>query len=251
MQDRRPSRKEDVLAPRRLRLAVATALATAATALLAAPAGAAVHVETRVEGPVHTLFQGVVVPKTGTVSDSNGDPHTTPTPTPLGAVLRASELKGFPVRLSWFDCCGGGWSGLFVDSVNAKPGDASHFWALKLNHKLAGGGAGAITATEGMKALFYYTRLNTRTGATQPTLGIVSSASAVKTKQRVTIQIYKYDDKARRSNAAGATVWVGSVGVHADSSGRATVSFATTGRKAIRATLSGAIRSKTLWVDVT
>jgi hypothetical protein len=239
------------LATRRLRLTVAAALAATATALLAAPASAAVHVETRVEGPVNTLFQGVVVPKTGTVNDTGGTPHTTSTPTPLGALLRGSDLKGFPVALSWFDCCGGGWKGFFISSINHKAGDASHFWALKINQKLAATGAGAITATEGMKALFYYTSFNARTGATQPTLGIVSSTAAAKVKQPVTIQVYKFNDKAERTAAAGATVWVGNVGVRTDSSGRAIVSFATTGRKAVKATLSGAIRSKTLWVDVT
>lgn len=249
--DNRPSRKEDALAPRRLRLIVATAAVTAAAALLgAAPAGAAVHVDLRVEAPAERLFQGTVVPVTGTLRDAEGVAHTTATPTPLGALVRFSRLRDTPLGLTWFDCCGGGWSGFFADSVGDLAGDATHFWALKVNQRLANVGAGAITAREGQRLLFYYTSF-TPAGATLPTLGLALSGTRTTVGGRIRVTVQSFDDAGRRRPAVGATVYAGARRLRTDATGRVTVSFPTAGRKTISATLPGAIRSRTAWVSVT
>jgi hypothetical protein len=98
------------LAIHRLRLIIATLAALLVPAALAGPALAA-HV--RVEGKAHSIFQGNARPIVGTLQG-----HTTTKRTALGALVKASRKQPFALRLTWSDCCGGGWSGLFVASIN-------------------------------------------------------------------------------------------------------------------------------------
>jgi hypothetical protein len=227
-----------------------TAAVTAIASLLAAAPAGAVQVDLRVEAPAQRLFQGTVVPVTGTLRDAEGVAHTTSTPTPLGALVRFSRLRDTPLGLTWFDCCGGGWSGFFADSVGDLAGDATHFWALKVNQRLASVGAGAITAREGGRLLFYYTSF-TPAGRTQPTLGLALSDTTAAVGRRIHITVQAFDDAGRRRPAVGATVYAGARRLRAGDAGRVTVSFPTAGRKTIGATLPGAIRSRTAWVTVT
>ena len=212
-------------------------LGAAATATAAAP----VHVKVRVEGPAHTVTQSRQVPITGTFAG-----HKLSGPTALGALLAAGRHRHFPVGLEWFDCCG-----FFVNSVAGVPGDATHFWAFKVGHTLSTVGAGAVTATPGMSALFYYTTFDPDTGATEPTLGLDPANRTIARGGTVTFTVSSWDDAGHGSAAAGAWVNVNGIATRADSTGHLTVQFTHTGTFPVKATLAGAIRSRTIWVHVT
>jgi hypothetical protein len=235
------------LAPRRLHIAAAAA----AIALLAPGAGTAgaVELDLRVEAPTRTVFGGTVVPATGTLRDAAGNSHTTRKETVLGGLVKAKRRAGFPVVLDWFDCCGGGWNGFFVRSIAGLAGDESHFWALKVGHRLASLGAGSIPARAGDRALLYYATFDPDTGATQRTLGIAASDRTVAPGDPVTITVRSFDD-AGEGRPARAWVWAGGVGVRATAAGRVTLAFQRPGRHRVRATRRGQIRSRTLWIDV-
>lgn len=222
---------------------LAAALAVLATIALGAaqPAAAAapVHVKVRVEGPTSTITQSDPAALTGTFAG-----HQLSTPTVLGALLKAGRVQHFKVGLQWFDCCG-----LFVNSIAGIPGDSTHFWALKVAQKLASVGAGAIPATPGLSVLFYYTTFDPNTGATEPTLGLNGRTTAtVDTPQTFTVR--SFDDAGKATPASGAWLHVGAIAVHADATGHVTVEFGHAGVFAVRATRSGAIRSRTIWVHV-
>jgi Domain of unknown function (DUF4430) len=239
---RRLSRKEDTLARTRLKHLAAPLAVIAAIGLGAAqPAGAAtpVHVKVRVEGPAATITQSDPVPLTGTFKG-----HQLSTPTALGALLRAGRRRHFNVGLQWFDCCG-----FFVDSIAGTSGDASHYWAFKVGQKLSSIGAGSIAATPGMSVLFYYTTFDPNTGATEPTLGL-SGKKTVAKGAAVTFTIDAFDDAGHATAASTAWLHVAGVAVHADAGGHVTVRFGHAGTFPVRATESGAIRSRTIWVHV-
>ncbi len=226
---------------RKLRLTLAAVLTVVAVLVAAGSAAARIHVHLRVEGPAHTVFQGRPVPFTGTVQG-----HSLDDPTPPGALLTASENRGFGVGLRWFSCCG-----FFVNSINSLPGDAGHFWAFKVGHVLSSVGAGSVTATPGMHALFYWTSFDADTGATQPTLGLRTTSRTIERGQTATFTVTSYDDAGSGTAAAHAWVAVNGAATRAGSLGRVTVRFVHTGTYAVRATLAGAIRSPRVWVHVT
>lgn len=225
-------------------------LSAALVALLLPAAAAADVVELRVEGPRDTVFQGSVRPLTGDLTDQDGNVHTTARETPLGALLRASDRRGFPVEHSWFDCCGGGWAGFFVNSIAGTPGDASHFWALKIGRTLAPAGAGAIAIRQGRTAFFYWTRFDQDTGATQPTLGVKASDRSVAPNRPVTFTVRSYDDAGDARRAQGAVVWAGGLGAGTGLDGKVSLRFRSAGRHCVEATRRGAIRSQSLCVTV-
>ena len=202
-------------------------------------AAAAVHVHVRVEGPTATVTQSDPVPITGTFIG-----HPLSTPTALGALLAAGRQHHFPVALQWFDCCG-----FFVNSIAGTPGDATHFWAFKVGHTLSGIGAGAVPATPGLSILYYYTTFNSATGATEPTLGL-DGRRTVGRGGTVTFTVTSWNDAGKGRAAGDALVSVGGIAVHADSTGHLTVQFSRAGTFPVRATLAGAIRSRTIWVHV-
>ena len=222
---------------------LAAVLAVLATIGLGAaqPAAAAapVHVKVRVEGPAATITQSDPVPLTGTFAG-----HQLSTPTALGALLKAGRVHHFRVGLQWFDCCG-----FFVGSIAGVPGDSTHFWAFKVGQKLSSIGAGAIPATPGLSVLFYYTTFDPNTGATQPTLGLNGRTTATVGAPE-TFTIRSFDDAGTPAAARGAWLHVGGLAVHADATGHVTVEFGHAGVFAVRATESGAIRSRTIWVHV-
>jgi hypothetical protein len=225
--------------PKHLAAALAVLAAIGLGAARPAAAAAPVHVKVRVEGPAGTITQSDPVPLTGTFAG-----HQLTSPTALGALLKASRVHHFKVGLQWFDCCG-----FFVGSVAGIPGDSTHYWAFKVGQKLSSIGAGAVPATPGLSVLFYYTTFNSSTGATEPTLGLSGHrTAAVGTTQTFTIA--SFDDAGKATPASGAWLHVGGLAVHADATGHVTVQFAHAGVVAVRATESGAIRSRTIWVHV-
>jgi hypothetical protein len=216
-------------------LAAALGLGAAPAAFAAAP----VHVKVRAEGPTATVTQSDPVPITGTFAG-----HQLSTPTALGALLAAGRAHHFPVALQWFDCCG-----LFVDSIAGVPGDSTHFWAFKVGHALSSIGAGSIKATPGLSVLFYYTTFNPATGATEPTLGL-NGRRTVTRGGTLTFAVTSWNDAGHATAAGGAWVNVGGIATRADAAGHLAVQFTRTGTFPVRATLAGAIRSRTIWVHV-
>ena len=225
---------------RRVRLTFAAALAVAAALTPAGPAAARIHVHLRVEGPAHTVFQGRPVPFTGTVKG-----HKLAHPTPLGALITASRTHGFGLGLKWFSCCG-----FFVNSINGLPGDSNHFWAFKVGHVLSSLGAGSVTATPGMHALFYWTSFDSGTGATQPTRGLRATSRTLEAGQTATFTVTSYDDAGTGTPAAHAWVAVNGAATRAGSLGKVTVRFVHAGTYVVRATKQRAIRSPRIWVRV-
>ena len=233
-----------------LRHLITVAAALIAVAVAAAPA-AAETVFTRVEGPDHTVFHNTVVPTTGTLTDQNGDPHTTSTETVLGALVTASHRRGFPLDLVWYDLGGGGWTGFFVNAVDGVAGDSSHFWALKIKHRLAAAGAGAIPARTGVGVLYYYTSFDPITYQTQHTLGIRTGDRTIAAGGTVAVSITSYDDAGVGEPSAAARVRVnGRVVAVTDTAGVATVEFPRAGTFQMRATGPGEIRSRRWTVTV-
>jgi hypothetical protein len=220
---------------------LATTVAVAVTLGLGATqtAAAAVHVHVRVEGPKTTITQSDPVPITGTFAG-----HPLATPTALGGLLAAGRQHHFKVGLQWFDCCG-----FFVNSIAGTPGDATHYWAFKVGHTLSEIGAGSINATRGLSVLFYYTTFNSATGATEPTLGL-DGRRTVARGGSVTFTVTSWNDAGHSRAAGGALVSVGGLAVDANSAGHLTVRFSRAGTYPVRATLPGAIRSRTIWVHV-
>lgn len=202
-------------------------------------AAAAVHVHVRVEGPTARVTQSDPVPITGTFVG-----HALSTPTALGALLAAGRQHHFDVALQWFDCCG-----FFVNSIAGIPGDATHFWAFKVGHTLSSIGAASVPATPGLSVLYYYTTFNSTTGATEPTLGL-DGARTVSRGGTVTFNVRSWNDAGQDRAAAGALVSIGGIAVRSDSTGHLAVQFSRAGTFPVRATLAGAIRSRTIWVHV-
>jgi hypothetical protein len=202
----------------------------------------ALAVGLRVEAPKGTVFQGGVTPFVGTLRG-----HTTAKRTALGALVTASRTKPFSLGLAWSDSFGGGWNGFFVTSIAGITPPPTAFWALKVDQRLSEVGLGATLVTSSSQVLVYYTTFDPVTFATQPTLGLTSSAGRVAAGHAVTFTVKSYDDAGTPTPAAGAWVWVNGTGVHADATGHATVRLAA-GRYQVRSTTHGAIRSRTLWV---
>ena len=222
---------------RRIRPA-AGLLALAVALALPAVAAAAIHVSVRVEAPTRTVVQTVDMPFTGTLQG-----HRLTGPTALGGLVAASRRSGFPVGLQWFDCCG-----FFVDSIAGLAGDANHYWAFKVNQRLAPLGAGSTTVRARDRVLFYYTAYKAATGATQPTLGLQVSTASPAAGGSVLFTVHSWNDAGVPSPAAGAWVWVNGVGTRVDSRGQALLAFGRAGTFAVRATRPGAIRSQTVWI---
>lgn len=223
------------------RLAAVVAVCAACLAAAGTAAAAPVHVKVRVEGPARTITQSIQVPISGTFVG-----HRLSGQTALGALLAAGRHRHFSVGLEWFDCCG-----FFLDSVAGIPGDARHFWAFKVGHTLSSVGAGAVKAKPGMRTLFYYTTFDPETGATEPTLGLDPARQTIAPGGSVRFTVSSWNDAGKGSPAGGAWVNVGGIATQADSTGHLAVRFTHTGTFPVRATLSGAIRSRTIWVHVT
>ncbi len=229
------------MATNRLRL-LFTAL-TAALLLALSSVAPALAAGLRVEAPKGTVFQGHVKPFVGTLQG-----HTTTKPTVLGALVTASRQKPFSLGLTWNDSLGGGWAGFFVNSIAGITPPSNAYWALKVGQKATQFGAGSTTVNASSQVLIYYTTFDPDTYATQPTLGLGRSASHVEPGGSVTFTVRSFDDAGTPSVAARAWVWVNGVASHVDSTGHVTVRLST-GTYRVRATMPGAIRSRTLRVS--
>jgi hypothetical protein len=228
------------LATNRLRL-LFTAL-TAALLLALSSISPALAAGLRVEAPKGTVFQGPVKPFVGTLRG-----HTTTRPTALGALVTGSRVKPFALGLGWSDSFGGAWNGFYVTSIAGIAPPPTAFWALKINQTLAAVGFGSAPVTSTSKVLVYYTTYDPDTFATQPTLGLGTSAAHVEPGGSVTFTVRSFDDAGTPTDAAGAWVWVNGVASRANATGHVTVRLAT-GSYRVRATMPGAIRSRTVLV---
>jgi len=211
--------------------------------LVAAPAtaGAAVHVNLRVEGPTSTVVASRPVPFVGTVKG-----HSLAQPTALGALITATRNHGVPLGLQWFDCCG-----FFVNSIDGVAGNATHYWAFKVDNVLAPNGAGQTPAVAGQRVLFYYTSFDPVTFATEPTLGITATTRAVHRFGKVRFRVTAYDDAGAGTAVVGANLWrQGRIVAHTNAKGKATLKFRKRGTYPVRATSAGKIRSQRLWITV-
>jgi len=228
------------LALHRLRPVIAALAALVLFALSAAPAMAA-HL--RVEGPKTSLWQAPTKPFVGTIKG-----HTTTKQTALGSLITASRKKPFQLGLSWSDCCGGGWSGFFVSSIDHVTPPSTAFWAFKLNNVVAESGLGSTVVTKDSNVLVYYTTFDPNTFATEPTLDLTASTHKPAVGKPVTFTVTQYDDAGTASAASGASVWLNGTAHHVGTDGKLTFRF-TRGRFSARATEPGAIRSQRLWVS--
>lgn len=224
----------------RFRQLLAALAVTLSLALLCA--GPAFATSIRVEAPKGTVFQGGVTPFKGTLQG-----QTTNKSTALGALVTASRTKPFKIGLQWNDQFGAGWAGFFLNSVVGISGNSSAYWAVKVDQRLTQVGIGSAVVTPSSKVLIYYTTFDPVTFATKPTLGITTSDTKVGKGGSVTFTVKAYDDAGAATTAANAWVWVNGVASRADGNGQVTVRLSE-GRYAVRATKSGTIRSKTLWV---
>lgn len=229
------------MATNRLRYLIAALAAVLMLAVSAPAFAASPQVHVRVEGGSGTLVWNTVRPFTGTVQG-----HALSTPTALGALITATGDANVPLGLEWFDCCG-----FFVNSINGRPGTPTSGWAFKVGNTLAQTGAGATPATNGQKVLFYFTKFDPVTFATQPTLSVSDNASKVKQGGTVTVKVRAYNDAGQGTLQPGAAVFVGNVQVGTtDSTGVARVKLTTKGRFQVRATFPSKIRSQRLWLTV-
>jgi hypothetical protein len=112
---------------------------------------------------------------------------------------------------------------------------------------LASVGFGSAQVTSSSRVLVYYTTFDPETFATQPTLGLTASSGRVEPGSAVTFTVRSFDDSGTPSVAAGAWVWVNGIASHVDIAGHVTVRLST-GSYRVRATMPGAIRSRTLRV---
>jgi hypothetical protein len=227
------------LAIHRLRLITVALVALLLSAALAAPALAA---SVRVEGRSHTIFQGHAKPFVGTLQG-----HTTTKQTALGSLVTASRKKPFQLGLTWNDCCGGGWAGFFVSSINHVTPPSNAFWAFKLGNAFASNGLGSTGVTSGSRILVYYTTIDPITGATEPTLGITASTLTPAPGSNVTFTVKAYDEAGTPTPAAGARVHVGATVYDANANGKVTVK-ASSGTFSVWASRVANIRSQRLSV---
>ncbi|MDX6534228.1 MAG: hypothetical protein QOF68_1972 [Gaiellales bacterium] len=225
----------------RLRQLLAALAVTLSMVLLSA--GPAFATAIRVEAPKDTVFQGSVTPFKGTLQGKKTTKNTA-----LGALVTASRTKPFKIGLQYNDSFGAGWAGFFLDSITGIAGTSSAFWAVKVDQKLTSVGIGAAVVTPSSKVLIYYTTFDPVTFATKPTLGITASDRKVKGGGSVTFSVKAYDDAGTATTAGGAWVWVNGVASKADSNGDVTVRLSK-GRYSVRATATGTIRSKSMWVQ--
>jgi hypothetical protein len=156
-------------------------------------------------------------------------------------------VKPFSLGLGWSDSFGGAWNGFYVKSIAGITPPPTAFWALKIGQKLSALGFGATEVTSSSQILVYYTKFDPETFATQPTLGLAASSRRVEPGSSVTFTVRSFDDGGTPSVAAGAWVWVNGVASHVDTTGHVTVRLST-GLYRVRATMAGAIRSRTIGV---
>jgi hypothetical protein len=210
----------------------------------AVPAVAApVTVNLRVEGKTATHYEAPVTVDVRTVDGHDGSgAHTCDTtgaggassPTAGGALAKASETAPFAWKGTWF----ASFSDFSVDTIDGETpnfGADATFWGFWVNGAFASAGVCSTKVQEGDRVL-----LAVATGS-EKALALAGPASANKgTPVPVTV--------TDGSGAPQAGASVGGALTGAD--GKASVSFASTGTQALKASAPNAIRSNALSVCV-
>ena len=140
--------------------------------------------------------------------------------------MTASRKAPFPLKLAWSDCCGGGWAGFFVSSIDNVAPPVTAFWAFKVNNVLATAGLGSTVVTKDSSVLVYYTTYDPDTFATEPTLNLAASTHKPAANAPVTFTVTQYDDAGTASAATHATVWLNGKAHHVNAQGTLTMRFA-------------------------
>lgn len=230
------------------RIRFTVAFLAALVTLAVASASPALAAGLRVEGLHATIFQGNVTPFVGTLHDQDGATHTTRQPTALGALVAASRSKPFSLSLLWSDSFGGGWNGFYISAINHVSPPPTAFWAVKVDQKLLQVGAGAAVVKASSHVLVYYTTFDPNPPyGTQPTLALTGPGHTT-VGAPLTFTVSEYDDAGVATPAAHAWIWVNGVGTQTGADGKVTLRLGKPGLFAVRSTLLGTIRSRTLWV---
>jgi len=227
------------------------ALAAVFVIALSASAVAATKVHVRVEGVKSTLFDGDVTVSPGMMVPNKGADRSShqcnvaangggaAAATPTRALQAASEQalgdRLLPLGLQWYDS----FSDFFVDANKSEMPSGNDYWDFSVNWKMAlslGAGGCGVALKNGdtvLWALFDETR---------PALRLVAPASA----RRGRSFVVRVVDGATGKGLAGARVG----GAMTDSSGKAKLTLRSAGKRILRATKSGAVRSNSQTVEL-
>ena len=223
------------------------ALAGAALAALlpgaAAATAAPVTVELRIEGQQSTAFDGPVTTDVRTVDGFDGTgPHTCDgtnngaggaAAATAGAALADAAQRGpFSFQANYFPPSASGGDDLFLDTVNGERPDYSvdqTFWGFFMNGTFASTGMCQTRLQPGDRVLF------ARVTGSENVLQLAGPATA-SAGQPAT---YTVTDAATGSPVAGASV----AGQVTGADGKATVTFASAGDQAVKATRADSVRS--------
>ena len=220
------------------RLASAVLVALAALLSCSAPALASgsSSVIVRVEGETHTLVgPAQVQTPEAPVSASTSPEHTCPGDSGLGALAVATGGN-------W----GGEWFGQFGYAVDSIAGESHEFgsgsyWTVWFQHSSSEAGLCEILEPESGSELLLFPC--PESGECPSPLGISAPASA-NVGEAVTVHVVSYSTSGTSASAAGVSVTGGAAPATTDSSGNATVTFATPGEVALSASAPNAVRDE-------
>ncbi len=221
------------------------ALASVFVVALSASAAAATKVHVRVEGVKSTLFDGDVSVGAGMITPTKGEGRSshlcnvaangggggaaaTPTRALQAAAEQASGDRLLPLGLEWYDS----FNDFLVDANSSEMPSGNDYWDFSVNWKMAltlGAGGCGVALKNGdtvLWALFDETR---------PALRLIAPASA-RIGRSFVVRVV---DGATGKGLAGARVG----GAMTDSSGKAKLTLRSVGKRILRATKSGTVRS--------
>jgi hypothetical protein len=230
--------------PARSRRAVLVA-AAAALAVAAPPASAAVKVGQLVVQKDGTARQAEVRARATHVR-VHGDDCKVPSGTALAALVESNVAK---LRLHDYGSCSDraqDAGGLFVRAIGGDKNKGTNGWVYKVGSRLATAGAADPAGPFGngrlkkhARVTWFYCHMKAATHSCQPTLGLTAMSGSDET---VHVHVTSYDDRGRKTPAAGATVHVGDTTGKTDADGDADL-VVTPGRYVVYAEKAGAIRS--------
>jgi hypothetical protein len=194
-----------------IRGALVVAVAAALAVLIAVPAALAARVTVRVEGRSQTIF----APSPRLVDAQN----------PLQALELASLAGEFYYHVSTTSF------GPYVDQIGRFPAAGSAGWIFKINGASPPVGADTVELKDGDVVLWHWADFDPVTFAGPPILEL--------RREGACYRVWKLDDQARRTAAAGATLHYDGKRTTARN-GRACLPRHTS---LVRATLTGTVRS--------
>jgi hypothetical protein len=222
-----------------LLLLSSAALVVCTAALAAAPASVSV----RVEGLSQTLVEPTTLTTTSTpvVKDAN--------PADSCSATSATGALELATQGNW----GGAWNkglGYAVEAIDGESyafdpsSNANYYWTYWLNNKSSESGICESELNPGDSVLFFVECYGRECPPPSNPLGISAPASGeVNSPVGVTVTSYHNPDGAS-SPAVGATVRGGGAVATTNSSGQATLSFATAGRYTLHGTAAGSVRTE-------